>query len=717
MEGAMLEDLCPAHRDIVETERRLLADLARAVEHARKEPGRRQALPDARVPCVARMRIAPDGGKTRDLLLGFGTLIEPRFRVTLLDWRTAPMAALFFNHDEGEAYEEEIGGRVLRGRVLQKRLLTFVEAELTRVQTPEVTLTRGLDGRWGAGPAHAAPRVTGANGASLPRKLVDRDPMGRRVPVVTDLLDAEQRAILERDAESPLLILGGAGCGKTTVALHRVAHLHHREPTRFGQRAMVVVVPEEGLVRLTAAILEELGLERVGVYTYDRWIAQQARRVFRDLPRRECPDPPGRVVHLKRHPALRNVLPDLVERVGRELAQRLDRRLAGRGAVLERWAACAGKNLVERLAALERATRADSPAHLEREVRRAFKEERSRLFLVREDLLNLFGDRELMTLAVERSGGELTQVMADAVIEHTRIQFSETAEEEFAHVDADRRQTSDGRGLDEGTPQEAAQTIDAEDYAVCFELLRLKTGAMETPRGRPGRYFHMVLDEAQDLAPIELAVLGRTLRRGGSLTVCGDRSQHIDPSACFAGWEQALVELGVQGIEPVHLRTSYRCTESVTRFAHDVLGPLAPDEMPRPVRTGPPVERTVYPTEAHAVYDLVRALSDLLEREPAAMVAVITRDAASARRIHAALDRSLPVRLVLHGEFSFTPGIDVTPVSQVKGLEFDVVIIPDAVGYVDEPDARRKLHVACTRAIEQLWVISVGRPAPLLPAG
>jgi DNA helicase-2/ATP-dependent DNA helicase PcrA len=661
------------------------------------------------------MRISSGAGRVRDLLLGFGTLIEPRFKVTLLDWRTAPMAALFFNYDEGEAYEEEVGGRVLRGRVLEKRLLTFDDGELTRIQAPEVTLTRGADGRWAAGPAQAEPRVTGANGASLPRKLVDQDPTGRRVPVVTDLLDAEQRAILERDAESPLLILGGAGCGKTTVALHRVAHLHHREPMRFGQSAMVVVVPEEGLVRLTAAILEELGLERVGVYTYDHWIARQARRVFRDLPRRECLDPPGRVVHLKRHPALRNVLPDLVERLGRELAQRLDRRLTARGAVEERWARTPGKHLLERLAALERETRASTPAHLEREVRRAFKEERTRLFLVREDLLNLFGDRELMTLAVERSAGELTQAMADAVIEHTRIQFSETAEEEFAHVDEDRRRTSDGRGLDEGTPQEVAQTIDVEDYAVCFELLRLKTGAMETPRGRPGRYFHMVLDEAQDLAPIELAVLGRTLRRGGSLTVCGDRSQHIDPSACFAGWEQALVELGVQGIAPVHLHTSYRCTEAVTRYAHDVLGPLAPAEMPRPVRTGPPVEHTVYPTEAHATYDLVRSLVVLLEREPAAMVAVITRDAANARRIHGALDRSLPVRLVLHGEFSFTAGIDVTPVSQVKGLEFDVVIIPDAVGYSDEPDARRKLHVACTRAIEQLWVISVGRPAPLLP--
>jgi len=56
-------------------------------------------------------------------------------------------------------------------------------------------------------------------------------------------------------------------------------------------------------------------------------------------------------------------------------------------------------------------------------------------------------------------------------------------------------------------------------------------------------------------------------------------------------------------------------------------------------------------------------------------------------------------------------------VSQVKGLEFDVVVIPDATPrrYPDQPDARRKLHVACTRAIHQLWVMAVGRFSPIVP--
>jgi len=73
-------------------------------------------------------------------------------------------------------------------------------------------------------------------------------------------------------------------------------------------------------------------------------------------------------------------------------------------------------------------------------------------------------------------------------------------------------------------------------------------------------------------------------------------------------------------------------------------------------------------------------------------------------------------RLVLEGDFGFQPGIDVTHVASVKGLEFDYVIVPDASAstYPADDDARRALHVAVTRAAHQLWVASVGAPSPLL---
>jgi len=58
----------------------------------------------------------------------------------------------------------------------------------------------------------------------------------------------------------------------------------------------------------------------------------------------------------------------------------------------------------------------------------------------------------------------------------------------------------------------------------------------------------------------------------------------------------------------------------------------------------------------------------------------------------------------------------VTEVTQVKGLEFDYVVVldVDSTNYPDTPAARRALHVAATRAVHQLWMMSVGTPSPLV---
>jgi DNA helicase IV len=161
---------------------------------------------------------------------------------------------------------------------------------------------------------------------------------------------------------------------------------------------------------------------------------------------------------------------------------------------------------------------------------------------------------------------------------------------------------------------------------------------------------------------------------------------------------------------------TYRCPAPIAEFAQAVLGPLAPAEPPRAGRPGAPVSRFDFPAEAHAHLFLVEALRDLVEREPRASVAVIAAGPGTARAVHRLLADLPEARLVLDGAFGFKPGIDVTDVSAVKGLEFDYVVVPDAsaVAYPEGDEARRRLHVAVSRAAHQLWVLAPGTPSPLL---
>ena len=74
------------------------------------------------------------------------------------------------------------------------------------------------------------------------------------------------------------------------------------------------------------------------------------------------------------------------------------------------------------------------------------------------------------------------------------------------------------------------------------------------------------------------------------------------------------------------------------------------------------------------------------------------------------------LRRIRDQEFTFKAGIEVTEVAQVKGLEFDYVILleVDTHHYPQTDAARRLLHVGATRAIHQLWVTTTGRPSPLV---
>jgi DNA helicase-2/ATP-dependent DNA helicase PcrA len=105
--------------------------------------------------------------------------------------------------------------------------------------------------------------------------------------------------------------------------------------------------------------------------------------------------------------------------------------------------------------------------------------------------------------------------------------------------------------------------------------------------------------------------------------------------------------------------------------------------------------------------------------EPRASVAVIARYAEHADLFYDGLKTAeIPqLRRIVDQEFPFRPGIDVTDSRQVKGLEFDYVVLVEAsdATYPVEDEARHLLHIAATRAAHQLWVLCSGRPSLLLP--
>jgi DNA helicase-2/ATP-dependent DNA helicase PcrA len=154
-------------------------------------------------------------------------------------------------------------------------------------------------------------------------------------------------------------------------------------------------------------------------------------------------------------------------------------------------------------------------------------------------------------------------------------------------------------------------------------------------------------------------------------------------------------------------------------FANDVLGELVDPAAATAPRHGVPVELFSFAHTGEAVGFLAESLRALVHSEPLASVAVIARTPEQAAEYARGLQNAeVPhVRLIAEQDFPFRPGVDVTDVRQVKGLEFDYVVLVEvtAASYPSSAEARHLLHIAATRAAHQLWITTSDRPSPLLP--
>jgi DNA helicase-2/ATP-dependent DNA helicase PcrA len=672
--------------------------------------------PDPEQPYFAHMQLESDRG-LRDILLGQCAYFDSKRGISIIDWRAAPVAQIFFQYEEGDDYEEDFPGRSVEGVVRKRRMLAFDRGELVQIQTPKVSLRRQSDGHWGGDPAGRSPRLEGGEGGSLVQQTIGTGLTGMKLPVVSSLLDAQQYEALTIEADRPLLIVGGAGCGKTTVALHRLAHLAYQRPDLYARDRMIVIVPEEGLVRLTRALLEELGMHEIAVSTVDNWFKEQAQRLFPQLPSRIADSAPASVIRLKRHPALAARLGQLATEAGQACAAEIDRQLPVASDFEAAYRQCEDAFPRQRLQAALQEVLGGRPEAETRKIREVFEQAMRNFNDPRVDRERLLGDRLLIQDVIDAADGDLPGSLLERYFARFRVQYSRTTDEQYADVAASRRRALDGQSLDAGSPDEDAGSIDVEDFALLLELHFQKTGQLTSDDGSLSTYTHMLLDEAQELSEVELKVLGHAVASTGTITVAGDPAQQIGVGSVFKNWDHTMQMLGQGQAAPVTLATSYRCTRPIVEFAHAVLGPLAPNEVPVTPRAGAPISRTELSNEMQLAIVLGDALSDLLSREPMARVAIIAREDGTAHSLYASLCQQLSVRLILDGQFTFRPGIDITSVAHVKGLEFDYVVIPDGgeQTYPSDPVSRRMLHVASTRAIHQLWLLSTGGWSTLIP--
>ena len=231
-------------------------------------------------------------------------------------------------------------------------------------------------------------------------------------------------------------------------------------------------------------------------------------------------------------------------------------------------------------------------------------------------------------------------------------------------------------------------------------------GLLERTEG----YGHVVLDEAQDLSPMQCRAVARRLA-AGSLTVLGDLAQATSPWAP-TDWRETLAGLGRPGTVVRPLTRGYRVPGEVLEYANRLLPVIAPDLPPATAVRSEPGSLTVRPVSSLAgpLADVVAGLAAV-----PGSIGVVCADPAVGDVVALLAAAGLPA-VALTDDGDAAARMAVVPATLAKGLEFDAVVVVDPAAIVAaEPRGLHRLYVVLTRAVSTLVVLHRGDlPAPLI---
>ncbi|WP_435201949.1 HelD family protein [Janibacter sp. GS2] len=609
----------------------------------------------------------------------------------VIDWR-APAASPFYRATPGDNHG------VIRRRVLRCRgeEVIGVEDDLMVPEAPDDMVVVG----------------DGALLAALTRSR------GQQMRDIVATIQAHQDEAIRATDRGITQISGGPGTGKTVVALHRVAYLLYANRRRYESGGILVIGPSSAYTAYIERVLPSLGEDSVTLRSIGD-VVDVITAVRHDSPE---------VASIKGSLQMSDLLRRLAGRAVPDAPTSLRVMVDGRAIHLDESALARIRTQALRDRTRNQATTAARDLLAEaawRSVREGEREDFFEAFessLAVDDFLAAWwpqvDPREALLwladteLAYEVARSLLSQGDAAALAHSARetLEHGTWAVPDVALID----ELSVRLGpVEEAVPEERSFFEIEELDGV--EELRAMGSAIESPDmshhlspttarerllngtiGRPEGFAHVLVDEAQDLSPMQWRMIGRRGRRA-SWTVVGDVAQASWPDTAEA--DRARDEAyGSQPRQAFHMTTNYRNAQEIFDYARAVILPVVPDaDIPDAVReTGvDPAELTFGDLLDESRPDVATVATQALDELAAQIdgsIAVITPQ----RHSQAVTD--------LHGSHDGRVVV-IDPLS-TKGLEWDatLVIDPDAIA-TESPGGARILYVVLTRAAHRMTVL------------
>ncbi|WP_434096564.1 HelD family protein [Streptomyces nitrosporeus] len=526
-------------------------------------------------------------------------------------------------------------------------------------------------------------------------KLLQAEIERPRVGPMRDIvatIQPEQDEIVRSGLGGTVCVQGGPGTGKTAVGLHRVAYLLYAHRERLARTGTLVIGPNRSFLHYIEQVLPALGELEVKQATVEDLVAGRAEVRGTDEAPAAVVKGDARMAEVLRR-AIRSHVTPPAEPV-----------VVVRGSRRWRVPAYEIEEMVTELLARDMRYGA---AH------EALPQRIAHAVLVRMEEAGEAPDDRVQN-AVARNPAVKAAVKAIwPAVDPAKLVLRLLTDADFLATHADGLLTEEERK--HILMVKPARSVKSARWTAADAVLIDEASDLVARTHSLG---HVVVDEAQDLSPMQYRAVGRRCSTG-SATVLGDLAQGTTPWSTRS-WEQALFHLGKQDAVVEELTAGFRVPREVIAYASRLLPAIAPGLAPVESVREAPGSLTVRAVTG-AVPDgdeggaggsggldaaVVAACEESLGHEGS--IGLIAADA----RVPA-----LAAALTAAGHHYLSPGeetsarsrLTLVPASLAKGLEYDYVVLDEPAAVVGgEPDERtglRRLYVALTRAVSGLTVL------------
>lgn len=528
---------------------------------------------------------------------------------------------------------------------------------------------------------HLSDPTEAVHSSKLLQAEIERPRVGPMRDIVATI-QPEQDEIVRSGLSGSVCVQGGPGTGKTAVGLHRVAYLLYAHRERLARTGTLIIGPNASFLHYIEQVLPALGELEVKQATVDELVAStpgQVRVTGVDSAATAVVKGDARMARVLRR-AVRSHVTLPTEPV-----------MVVRGSRRWRVPAYELEELVREL--LARDIRYGA-AH------DALPQRIAHAVLVQMERSGEAPDDRVQDAVARNPAVKAVVKAVWPAVDPAKLVLRLLSDADFLAEHAEGLLTADEqRALLWTKPPRSVKTAkwSSADAVLIDEANDLVS--------RTHSLGHVVLDEAQDLSPMQYRAVGRRCSTG-SATVLGDLAQGTTPWAT-ASWAEALEHLGKPDAAVEELTAGFRVPREVIAYASRLLPTISPGLTEVASVREAPGSLEVRPVEAGALdAEVVGACGESLRHEGS--IGLIAADARIPALSAALAAADLP-HLAPGEETTALSRLTLVPASLAKGLEYDYVVLDEPSAVVSgEPDERtglRRLYVALTRAVSGLTVI------------